>query len=725
LNLILADIYGPQALIKEQLLPPYLVFNHPGFLRPLRYVEQRTAPLHTYAADLARMPSGAWRVLADRTQAPAGIGYALRHRSIAARIFPEAFRSAALQPLQPTIDLWRDSLQAIGAALDDDPTVVLLTPGPHNPTYPEHVLLAHELGVTLVRGADLAARDGKVWLKTLSGLVRVHVILRRLDGEYCDPLELRSDSALGCSGIVAAARAGHVAIVNLPGSAVIETPAYAPFLPALARRLLGEELALPAVTTWWCGQEAPLKEVLGSLDKFVLQPTFDPNPTPIEPFKLSAAARQSLIAQIKAAPESFVAVAHVDHGLAPTFGEQGLEPRPVVLRATAVYSNGAWVPMPGGVARVAIGKDAQRAALGHGGTVKDVWILREDAEAVTGAAQEVIQLHSVRRVPDAVSSRVVDDLFWLGRYMERLDAGARELRATVTRLTRGLLGGRDLAELSLLAALLARGGWIADSDARARVDSRTFAEAIAGTLGPEGAIAGYQSAARDLCMSLRDRLSQDMWRLVNGFTMSRRRPVGARFLDDLLNHLDRTVADVALFNGLVAENMTRGMGWRFLEIGRRIERGTSICTMIDSLFGGVPLRVELSVRLALELSDSIITHRRRFPMESYTISGLEVILSDHDNPRALAFQIAALQTEFAALVGPNPLTAEKELLGRLVADWADANGGSHERLTSLAADLRGTSEALAELSDSVTRSYFSHTSTPVTVGMATPQAAAS
>ncbi|MHB1206804.1 MAG: circularly permuted type 2 ATP-grasp protein [Rhodospirillaceae bacterium] len=292
LNLILADIYGPQTLIRDKLLPPFLVFNNPKFLRPLRFVASRAAPpLHFYGADLVRMPNGRWRVLADRTQAPGGVGYALRHRSVAARSFPEAFRNASIYRLQPSIDIWQASLQSMGAQIADDARMVLLTPGPHNTSYPEHVLLAQELGMTLAQGDDLTVREGMVYLRTLDGLVRVHVIYRRVDGDYCDPLELRPDSALGVAGLIAAVRAGNVALVNLPGSAVVETPAFASFLPAIARHLLGEELALPAVTTWWCGQREPLEEVLKAPERFVLQSAFHPDVAPMDLAKISAEER--------------------------------------------------------------------------------------------------------------------------------------------------------------------------------------------------------------------------------------------------------------------------------------------------------------------------------------------------------------------------------------------------------------------------------------------------
>ena len=328
-------------------------------------------PLHFYAADIVRMPDGGWRILADRTQAPGAVGYALRHRSAAARSFPEAFRNAAIHRLQPSVDQWQASLQAIGAKLDENPRIVLLTPGPHNASYPEHVLLAQELGVTLAQGSDLTVREGLVYLRTLDELARVHVIYRRVDGEYCDPLELRADSTLGVAGLIAAVRAGNVALLNLPGSAVAETPGLAPFLPAIACKMLGEELSLPAVFTWWCGQKGPLEEVLKAPEKFVLQQAFHPEIPPVDLGRASDQERSSQLAALRAAPGQYVAVERVMHSRVPAVAENGLEPRPVVVRVGAFQVGDTWQPVPGGVARIA-NSDDQRQALHLGGTVKDV-----------------------------------------------------------------------------------------------------------------------------------------------------------------------------------------------------------------------------------------------------------------------------------------------------------------------------------------------------------------
>jgi len=723
LNMILADIYGPQTLIHEKLLPPHLIYANPAFLRPLCNVAPAVlAPqLHFYAADLTRMPDGAWRILADRTQAPAGVGYALRHRSVVARTFPEAFRHASVRRLQPFLDAWQDSLQAVGTAISPNPRIVLLTPGPHNNAYPEHVLLAHELGISLAQGSDLTVRDSVVYLKTLDGLARVDVIYRRVDGEYCDPLELRSDSALGVAGMTAAMRAGNVAVLNAPGSAVIELPALAPFLPGLAKRLLGEELALPAVATWWCGQENALAEVLASFSHFVIQPVFEPNSIPLDPAELTDAAKNELMNKIKAAPESYVAIERVDHALAPAVGAGGIEPRPFVMRTCSLWNRGNWTTMPGGMARITDGEEGRRAALRTGGLVKDVWVLANEPTTSqdVAPAESVAHASKIERASELLGSRTADDLFWLGRYIERLDSAVRMFRAVLQRLLGANLGPRDLLESYMLAGLLNHCGWISAATAGAPVDSGIFVKDIIAAAGNAGALADCRASVRHLGLSLRDRLSQDMARALMNLFHDDEAAGTDKSLDGLLARMDRAVTNVAAFGGLVAENMTRGKGWRFLELGRRIERGVTICDTVDSLLGGNMSHVEVTMRLALELSDSTITYRRRYPTDHYSLLALGVILADDTNPRALLYQVESIRRGLEALIGYNPMVAEKELLGGLTANIQDVCAHlsddpepntvtyAHHRETIRGA-LHQARSGIMDLSETISRNFLAH-----------------
>jgi uncharacterized circularly permuted ATP-grasp superfamily protein/uncharacterized alpha-E superfamily protein len=719
LNLILDDIYGAQALIQERLLPPYLVYNNPGFLRPLRHVAPAGgAPrLQFYAADLIRMPDGHWAVLSDRTQAPAGVGYALHHRSILARTFPEGFRNTPVSRLQSSIDLWHAGLRSIGGAIAEDPRIVLLTPGPHNSAYLEHVLLAQELGIALAQGSDLTVRGEVVYLKTLDGLEKVDVIYRRVDGDYCDPLELRADSALGVAGLVGALRAGNVIVLNMPGSAAVETPAFAPFLPNLAQRLLGATLSLPAVTTWWCGQQGPLAEVIAGFDRFQLQPVFDPGLTAFDAGAASPEEREALIARVRAQPEAYVAIERVSPSLVPRVDPSGLDPQPVVLRACVLWSDGAWHAVPGGVARVpppvvsavsAPGPVAGR--INAAAVVKDVWVLAEESDSHARSAAPraaAVESRRMKSTLDRLGSRTADDLFWLGRYVERLDLGARLFRAVLTRLADSNPGPRDVAEMALLASALARAGWVPAATATLPAESRLLPKAILGAMA-SSPLNPCQAALRRLGLALRERLSADMWRTLGQVaTPPAHLPASAADPDRLLGELNGMVTSIATFGGLVAENMTRGAGWHFLELGRRIERGIGVCGILGSLTGARSAWIELSVRLAFELCDSIITHRKRYLADSYSLPMLDLVLTDGSNPRGLAYQLGALQRHLDVLVGQDPLAGEIQLVDRMVASLADATPISGEP-AALGAMTGSLSDSLMALSDMIAHKFFAH-----------------
>lgn len=716
LDLILADIYGPQRLIAERALPPYLAFANPEFLRPVRQVDGVGRPpgLQVYAADLVRMPDGGWRVFADRTQAPAGIGYALRHRNALARFFPEGFRTLPVRRLRPFVELWRASLQRLAPPKRGgrEPRVVLLTPGPYNEAYFEHVYLARELGLTLVQGSDLTVRDDHVFLKTLDGLVPVDVIYRRLDGAWCDPLELRGDSTLGVAGLVQAMRAGNVSVANPPGSAVAETPALAPFLPALARRLLGEELKLPAVTTWWCGQRAALAEVTADLDHFFLRPVFAADPAPIEPATLPHAKREALQIELAARPENYVAIERVAHGVAPTVTATGLSPRPFVLRVVLIRHGEEWSALPGGVARMLDEASLYRGTLRRGGIAKDVWVLTaEEGDVVVPAVAR--EVPAIRRSTGVLPSRIADDLFWLGRHMERLDSAARLFRAAIARLVGGEMGPREIAEIGVIGQALFRAGWIDAEVARAPSASRMFADGIVRAAAQGKAMGGCLGQLRQLALSVRDRLSLDMWRNLNHLVGEVRTALadGIHDPDRLLEALDELVRAAAAFGGLAAENMTRGASWRFLDLGRRLERGIAVSGTIGALLDQRPGMTDLGLGLALECCDSTITYRTRYGTEPRLVPALDLLLLDSTNPRALVFQLSRFLDHLRELAPPSGEFAEYDEAAQLMAlvsgfyFAAGYDPNDAAPVLNLLADVRTRLMALSEL---ITRNYFSH-----------------
>ena len=451
LSLLLEDIYGPQNLLRQGGFPAALLYGNPGFLRPMVGVK---VPAHSYlhmlAVDLARSPDGKWWVLSDRTQAPSGSGYALENRTIVSDLLPELFRASNVLRLAPFFRAQRDALASLAGR--DNPRIVLLTPGPNNETYFEHSYLAKYLGFTLVEGRDLTVRDRRVYLKTIEQLERVDVILRRVDDSFCDPLELRSDSLLGVSGLVDAIVAGNVKVANALGSGVIESAAIMPFLPGLARRLLGESLKLPSVATWWCGQQDALRWVLENLESVVVKPAFpSQGMEPIFGSELPLEEKKRVTERLQARPYEYVAQEQVALSTAPVWENRGLDSRSVVLRTYVVNTGHGWVAIPGGLARVA-GPGGSVVSMQKGGHSKDVWILSEspvDTFSLLRPRDEPIELQRISR---AVPSSVADNTFWLGRYVERAENVARILRSMIPGVDRG--EELDLASLVRLQGCL-------------------------------------------------------------------------------------------------------------------------------------------------------------------------------------------------------------------------------------------------------------------------------
>ena len=472
----------------------------------------------------------------------------------------------------------------------------------------------------------------------------------------------------------------------------------------LSQKLLGEPLSLPAVTTWWCGQRDPLRAVLADLDRFALQSVFDPNPLPIDPTTLSDEARADLVAKLTAAPEQYVASERVAYGVAPTLGNQGLEASPVFLRTCVIWQNGSWVAMPGGVARVASSDDPYRAPLRNGGMVKDVWVLDDNdgprrQTIIEGSASDV---RKTQRVAEVLGGRAADDLFWLGRYIERMDSALRQFRAILQRLAGANFGAREVAELGILANLMQHCGWISEGAARAPIDSAIFVKGIVAAATARGPLVDCRASLLQSGRSLRDRLSLDMVRAIEH--LFRADQIQTIDVDGLLARMDRGVTNIAALSGLISENMTRGLGWRFLEMGRRVERGLVLCETVDGLLAAGGTHIELIARLALELHDSTITYRRRYPTDHYTLFALDVVLFDSRNPRALLYQIHALQTEVNAVVSDS--SAPEPAIVRTMLAALRADGIAPSTPVTLRTTLGEMKDGLANLSSALTQNFF-------------------
>ena len=717
LNLILSDIYGPQRLLAEGLLPPALLFANPAFLRPCHGIAVPSdLRLHLHGLDLTRSPDGQWWVLADRTQAPSGAGYALENRIVISRSLPETFRDCQVQRLASFFRAQRDALMTLAPSPRDQPRVVLLTPGPHNETYFEHAYLARYLGFTLVEGGDLTVRDRRVFIKTLDGLEPVDVIFRRLDDSFCDPLELRSDSSIGVAGLVEAARAGTVTIANALGSGVIETSAIMAFLPRLCRHLLGEDLLLPSVATWWCGQPAELAYVLEHLDELVVKRAFPPQSRePVFVWKLSTREKTALVAEMRARPEAFVGQDRVLLSTTPVWLGHGLEPRPLVLR-TYVSSDGQTsTVMPGGLTRVAGARDMPVVSMQSGGGSKDTWVLSDGpVSPVSLLSPPDVTVRYERRATD-LPSRVADNLFWLGRYAERAEQTMRLLRGVVARLSGEAQTG-DGTELAALMNVLVQLKLVPDRFAQP-VAARALEQDLVALLfrqNPPTALKQTLGDLQRITGVVRDRLSVDTWRILNQLQEDFRIKSGRAQFNDVLGHLNRMIMDLAAFSGMEMENMTRGHGWRFLDVGRRLERSVNLTTLVRTALEVSPAGM---LGPLLEVADSTMTYRRYYFAAPQLGGVLDLLLSDATNTRALAFQLTALFEHTRQLprdpAAPSP-TREERLMAHAIARLKEtdvdelgraSDAGTFPAVNAL---LDSTEDDLRALSDAITHFYFSH-----------------
>ena len=723
MNRILADLYGSQRLLHDRLLPAGLVFSNPDFLRPCRGIDPVGGVyLNVFAVDIARSQNGTWWVISDRTQSPSGIGYALENRMVSAHTLPSAFNQSQVRSLRQSLDQLRRSLLRLGAGRSSSARVVVLTPGPHNETYFEHSFLAHHWGFPLVEGADLTVRDNHVFLKTLSGLEPVDVILRRTDDSFCDPVELRGDSLLGIPGLTQALRLGNVAVANTLGSGFAETPATMAFLESLCQELLGERLRMPSVATWWCGQEDARRYVREHLEGLVIKPVARrPGLHPYFPETMSAAQREDLLARIEASPESFVAQEQVALSTAPSRTEGGLAPRHVVLRVFAFWDGGGYSVMPGGLTRVSTSSTSLVVSMQMGGGSKDTWVLggAEPPDTDDRPGEFVA-------VPADVPSRVADNLFWMGRYTERLESDVRLVRALLPSLS-----GEDdfggTVSIESAAHLLASLGYLGEGFSAMSIGQRRwhlekfFTDMVYDQTRMTGISWNLKNVSR-VAWPLKARFSQDTWRLLKDLdtALSASRPVDPEVrIVAQMRLLDRVVSIMSALGGLMMENTTRGPGWTFLQIGKRLERAMQTLELLIATFDAPPSAAD-AMQNILRVADSSITYRARYQTALRPEYVLELLLQDGLNPRSLMFQLAALNEHLAqlprhasvddtsALLAREALQSVRDLELRALCE------GDMQALGDLARQLKGT---LSDISDALSAAYFSHS---VSVRLATP-----
>jgi uncharacterized circularly permuted ATP-grasp superfamily protein/uncharacterized alpha-E superfamily protein len=725
LSRLLEDLYGEQELLAQNHFPAALLYANPAFLRPLVGVR---VPAHSYlhmlAVDLARSPDGQWWVLADRTQAPSGSGYALENRIIVSDVLPDLFRTSNVLRLAPFFRAQREALTNL--AQRDNPRIVLLTPGPLNETYFEHSYIARYLGFTLVQGKDLTVRNRRVHLKTVEGLERVDVILRRVDDSFCDPLELRGDSLLGVPGLVDAIVAGNVRMANALGSGLIETSAIMPFLPGLSAQLLGEKLKLPSVATWWCGQPYALDWVLDHLDSVVVKPAFPSSGMePVFGADLPYAEKGKFAERLRARPHEYVAQEQVALSTAPVWDNGCLNSRSLVLRTYVLNTGSGWIAIPGGLVRVAEAEGSV-VSMQRGGHSKDAWVLWDspvDTFSMLRPRHEPVELRRVSRV---VPSSVADNAFWLGRYVERAENIARILRSMIPRIRRS-----EEAELGCLIrlhrCLESRHSKLPKAKRRRPTSvelEREMTSLLADAKRPDSLACTLTEVYRT-GGAIRERLSADMIFLIGQLRDSIR--IGHGTFLEYPGMLTDCLELLSAFSGMERENINRGLGWLFMTIGRRLERAIYLTRQLREITTPLTEQDWLLLDCLLEVADSSMTYRTRYYTTLQPLAVLDVLMADETNPRSLDFQLSHLVDLYQKL--PRYLPADLKAMRAALAllrsfdlrklryplPGAAANGS--DGLTRLAGFLRELEGLLPSWSNNLSNRYFSHARTlPITIG---------
>lgn len=705
LNRVLGDIYGAQELMRSGAVPAPVVFGHSGFLPPLRGIRPPGGVhLFNYAADLARSPDGRWWVVSDRTQAPSGVGYALENRLVVSRVFPQMFRDLHVQHQAPFFAAMRDSLLRWAPRGDGPTLIALLTPGPYNETYFEHALLARYLGFVLVEGSDLTVRDNKVWMKAVDGLQRVHAILRRQDDDWCDPLELRSDSQLGVPGLVDCARRGTVMVANALGSGVLESGALMGYLPKLSRQLLGEELRLPSVATWWLGEPAAMADAWKNIDDLMIKPLERSVREPaLFVGDLSPDERIVLRARLAARPQRYVAQEWVRVSQAPVLARDAeaargvqLSARTVGLRVFAVATPSGYRVMPGGLTRVAGEDDPRVIAMQRGGGSKDTWVLSDAASNSSfSLLSTTVTPADLTQERSTLTSRTAENLFWFGRYGERCDSAARLLRVAIASVLDA--GAGDGSGLAPVLELARRFGLIDSPD-----DPAT--DLLRAATHPEEALSERLRQLSRVAFNLRDQMSGDHWRTLHQITSD---PVFARgtSLPLALAWLDRAVNAMMTLSGFALDGMVRNTGWRFLSMGRRVERLATMCTALQ-----VATQEGRSHGLdwLIDFGDSTVTYRSRYLVAPEWLPVLEMLVRDEANPRSIAFQLKGV-VDFAGRLEASHGRFATHLLAPAQATLRGLTPEDlHPESEPLAALLEQLHRAAFALSDEMTLKFFSH-----------------
>ncbi len=725
---LLADIYGPQATLRDGLIPPELVFSDPSYLRACQNIQPSAGRIQFFAVDLARDAQGAWHVADSHLETPAGIGYALANRTVLTHVSGDMFAASKAIRLSSYFEQLQESLAV--RANRPDPTIALLTPGPRHNDFFSHAYLARYLGLLLVEGDDLRVDDGLVHLKTLDGLQPIDLLVRCVASAYSDALELDPSGFLGPVGLVQAARRTPNLVANALGTALAENRGLGGYLPGVCRSLLGEELAIWDVKKWWLGDPVARAEVLANLDRYFIRSACEQTARPgraaaaRDPAALSAADRAALIDLVTFEGASYVAEEKSTLGTTPAYGPKGLEPTPFAVRVFAAAVPGGFMVMPGGLA-MTVNPGASTALTSPEGASRDVWVVSDAPQPPFRSLwRPSIETQHMDHAARSLPSRAADNLFWLGRYIESADWSFRLLRNCLSRVEEDSGPHQDWQVMrSALNTQLERDGAPPVAVPPGLDDARAvafLARALMGSNDRTFALPQILGHVHRVASVTRDRLSLEAWRTLNAFYVSRRwQPQSLpSSIGEQLDLIDAGLRVVAAFNGLSHENMTRNFGWSFLDMGRRLDRADNLSRLLLTAFGQRTAGEEDTGRFlfVLELADSFITYRSRYRLKPLLAPLLELLVLDETNPRSIGFQLAALVSHLDQIpqsgTGRDRTDVQRTALGMLsdvrlaeTSRLTEADEDGHRR--ALETLLSSEIARVPELTDALTRRYFS------------------
>ncbi|WP_258104358.1 circularly permuted type 2 ATP-grasp protein [Marinoscillum sp. MHG1-6] len=727
LNIVIKDLYGSRQLIRDGFIPFELVYNHKGFLRQVDKLKfEGEQQLIQYSADLARGPDGKMWVLHDRTDAPSGAGYTFENRSAMTRVFPDMIRDNQVRKISSYYQTLKNTLVNLSVRNKENPRVVLLSPGPTNETFFEHAYLSSFMGFTLAFGEDLTVSDGYVWLKTIKGLERVDVIIRRVDDVFCDPLEFRGDSHLGVVGLMEAIRQKKVIVINPLGNRILENPGLMAFLPRLCREIMREELLLPSVATWWCGQESELKYVLENIQNLIIRSIYrDGVNKSVFGGELSSEELYQLKEQIKKYPYLYVGQEMVNFSTTPSWVNGKLEARNAVFRSYIVADsqNNSYKVMPGGLSRTSPTKGVFIVSNQSGGISKDTWVLGRSSDTTPTKTKVEKAAPVVRNI---LPSRTGEHLFWLGRYLERSAYTVRLMRMVLRTYNEveDDIHIREDEELSTLMRSLTELTGTHPGFTKKKVLRNPEEElvSVASDVNRIGSLAQCLSSFLRNAHSVRDRLSLDTWRILDSISEEFSALRGAHGnLARVYQSLDNLVIKLMGFYGLNIDNMTREATWHLLNIGRFVESAINNCVVLRSMLTG-HLDVEASKRLmedTLRCNESLVTYRYRFRSNLELSGVLDLLIVSEDNPRSVIYQVLKIDEHLSSMPASENETlspARKKLLEAITKirlcdlqklSTLVENKDSYAHLSLFMDDIIGL---LKETSNLVYEKYFNHVS---------------